>query len=182
MQKIKKEKKEKLGFKKTLSNNFFAILSIWKSSPSYLIVYFAVSLIGGILDFLSEGYLLRRTVNSIESGNNINDVLLYIGVLGIIISVYGILNSWFWNVMSPPKQRKIASYIEKMLFKKSAEVELSCYENPDFYDKYVRAMDEAYHRMMSVMRSLNMLIYKIIALFANSMLLFVIDPYLIIFY
>jgi ATP-binding cassette subfamily B protein len=181
MQKIKKEKKEKLGFKKTLSNNFFAILSIWKSSPSYLIVYFAVSLIGGILDFLSEGYLLRRTVNSIESGNNINDVLLYIGVLGIIISVYGILNNWFWDVMSPPKQRKIASYIEKMLFKKSAEVELSCYENPDFYDKYVRAMDEAYHRMMSVMRSLNMLIYKIIALFANSMLLFVIDPYLIIF-
>ncbi len=181
MRNFKKDKKEKIGFKKTLSNNLFALSVIWKSSPSYLIVYLGVSIIGGVLDFLSEGYLLKKTVNSIESGKNINDVLLYIAVLGIIICTYGILNNWFWNVMSPPKQRKIASYIEKMLFKKSAEVELSCYESPDFYDKYVRAMDEAYHRMMSVMRSVNMLIYRVIALFANSMLLFIIDPYLIIF-
>lgn len=181
MQKTKRNKKEKLGFKKTLSNNFFALSVVWKSAPSYLIVYLGVSLYGGVVDFLSEGYLLRKTINSIENGDNINDVLYFVAVLGIVICAFGILNNWFWDVMSPPRQRKIAAYIEKMLFKKSAEVELSCYENPIFYDKYVRAMDEAYNRMMSVMRSLHMLIYRVIALFANSMLLFIIDPYLILF-
>lgn len=83
--------------------------------------------------------------------------------------------------MSPPKQRKIAANIEKMLFRQAAKVELACYETPSFYDKYVRAMDEAYDRTIKVMRSFDMLIDRFISLFANSLLLFVIDPWLIVF-
>ena len=42
-------------------------------------------------------------------------------------------------------------------------------------------MDEAYDRIMKVMRTLDSLISRVIALSANSILLFVIDPVLILF-
>ena len=89
--------------------------------------------------------------------------------------------NWFWQVIGPVKQRAIGAYVEKMLLRKSAEADLACYENPEFYDKYVRAMDEAYDRIMKVMYTLYDLIARVIALTANSFLLFTIDPWLILF-
>lgn len=179
--KNKKEKKQKLSFKKTVSNNLFAIKAIWRSSPSYLLVYFGSSVVFGLLGFFSDTYLLRKIVNDVTAGKNIDGVLVYVVIIAALNIVLGAAMSWFWQVMSPPKHRKIAANIEKQLFRQAARVELACYETPSFYDKYVRAMDEAYNRMMSVMRSFDGLIYKFIALAANSMLLFVIDPWLILF-
>ena len=179
--KTKREKKEKLGFKKTVANNMFAIRAIWHSSPSYMLVYFGSSFVYGILGFLSNTYLLREIVNDVTAGKDIDGVIRFVIIITSLNILTGAALSWFWNVMSPPRQRKIAADIEKMLFRQAARVELACYETPSFYDKYVRAMDEAYNRMMSVMRSFDGLIYKFISLSANSMLLFIIDPWLIVF-
>lgn len=176
-----KEKKKKLPLKRTLQNNLFALRAIWKASPVYLAVYLGSSLIYGTLDFLSEGYLLRRIVNGIDRGEDISSIITYVAVLGAVCAVVYTALNWFWNVISPIQQIKVGAYIEKMLFRKSAQVELACYENPSFYDKYVKAMDEAYDRMIKVMRTLDSLIWRAIALAANSILLFVIDPWLILF-
>ncbi len=181
MKKDKKEKKKKLPIKRTMANNLFALKIIWKASPIYLAVYLGSSLIYGVLDFLSEGYLLRRVINGIDSGENIASIVRYVVILGIVCLVAYVSLNWFWNVISPVKQRRVGAYIEKMLFRKAAEVELACYETPSFYDKYVKAMDEAYNRMIKVMQTLDNLIARVIALSANSVLLFSIDPWLILF-
>ncbi len=177
----KKEKKNKLGFKRTVANNLFALRAIFEASPSYLIVYLGSSIVGGLIEFLSEAYLLRKVVNGVENGENISNILQYVLLIGTITLVIDLLLSWFWNVMSPPKERKIAASVEKKLFRQAAKVELACYETPSFYDKYVRAMDEAYNRMLKVLGSLDILIYRVITLSANSLLLFIIDPWLILF-
>ena len=167
--------------KRTVSNNFFALRAIWLGSPIYLLVYLGSSFIYGSLDFLSETYLLRKIVNGIERGEDVKGIISFVIILGAVsLLIYGVLN-WFWNVISPIKRRQIAAYVEKMLFKKAARVELACYESPSFYDKYVKAMDEAYDRIIKVMMTLDDLIAQTIALFANSLLLFIIDPWLILF-
>lgn len=176
-----KDKKKKLPFKRSLSNNMFALKAIWRSSPIYLFVYLGSSLVYGILGFLSEGYMLRRIVNGIDAGESIESLVRYVVILGsICLIVYTALN-WFWNVISQVKKRRIASYVEKQLFIKSVEVELACYENPTFYDKYVKAMDETFDRVLKVMYTLDNLISIFISLSANSLLLFIIDPWLILF-
>lgn len=178
---MKKKEKKKLGFKRTAANNLFALKAIWEGSPSYLIVYLGSSVIYAVLGFLSEAYLLRKVVNGVQSGEDIGGLITYVAVIGITCIISYQAMQWFWNVMSPPRQRKIAANIEKMLFRQAAKVELACYETPSFYDKYVRAMDAAYDRILKVMRSFDTLIDRFINLFANSLLLFVIDPWLIVF-
>lgn len=179
--KNKKQKKEKLSFKKTLSNNLFALKAIWQGSPSYLIIYLGSSFVYGILGFLTNTYLLRKIVNEVSNGGSVDGIINYTIVLSITCLISYTALHWYWNVGSLPAVRKIGADIEKKLFVQAARVELACYETPSFYDKYVRAMDEAYNRMISVMRSLDRLINKLIALAANSLLLFVIDPWLILF-
>ncbi len=176
-----KEKKKKLSLKRNISNNFFALKAIWIASPIYLFVYLSSSVVYGILEFLSGTYLLRRIVNDVSSGSPISDVLIFTAVLGAITLIIYIALQWFWNVTSQKMNRRISMYIQKMLFRKAAQVELACYESPDFYDKYVKAMDEAQNRILRVMWTLDSLIQRFTALFANSLLLFIIDPILIIF-
>lgn len=176
-----KEKKKKLPLRRTVQNNLFALRCIWMGSPLYLIVYLGSSLIYGTLDFLGEGYLLRRIVNGVEAGEDIAGIMRFVVLLGLVSMITYTALEWFWNVISPVKQRRVGAYVEKMLFRKAAQVELACYENPAFYDKYVKAMDEAYNRIQQVMRTLDNLIARVIALSANSVLLFIIDPWLILF-
>jgi len=179
--KDKKEEKKKISLKRTFSNNIFALREIWKASPLHLSIYIGSSVIYGLFDFLSGGYLLRRIVDGVESGEEIASIITYIAVLGILNVLINALLNWYWQMISPVEHRKIAASVEKKLFVKSAEVELACYESPSFYDKYVRAMDEAYNRILKVMWTLDGLVSRIIALAANSLLLFFIDPVLILF-
>lgn len=179
--KKEKPKKEKLSFKKTLSNNFFALKAIWQGSPSYLIIYLGSSFIYGVLGFLTNTYLLRKIVNEMSNGGSIDSIINYTIVLSIVCLISYTALHWYWNVGSVPAVRKIGANIERKLFRQAARVELACYETPSFYDKYVRAMDEAYNRMINVMNSLDRLIHKLISLGANSLLLFIIDPWLILF-
>ena len=179
--KEKKEKKKKLPLGRTVSNNMFALRAIFAASPLYLLVYLGSSFIYGTVEFLSEGYLLRMIVNGIEGGRSVESIVLFVVILATVSLTSFTALSWFWNVISPIEQRKVGAHIEKMLFSKASRVELACYEDPVFYDKYVKAMDEAYDRMLKVMYTLDDLIARFIALFANSLLLFVIDPVLILF-
>ena len=177
----KKPKKKKISLKRNLSNNAFALKVIWLASPIYLLVYLSSSIVYGVLDFLSNTYLLRKIVNDVSSGASISSVLLFAVILGLVTMVIYVGLQWFWNVISPKMNREIGMYIQKMLFKKAAQVELGCYESPSFYDRYVKAMDEAKDRIHRVMWTLDNLIQRFTALFANSLLLFIIDPVLILF-
>ena len=167
--------------RKTIANNTFALKTIWEASPIYLVVYLISSVVYGCLNFFTGSYLLRRIVNDVLNGISISDVLMFTATLGAIMLITDILMQWFWNVTSQKMDRKIAVHIRKKLFKKASQVELACYESPDFYDKYVKAMDEAYQRTLRVMWTLRNLINQFTALFANSFLLFLIDPVLIVF-
>lgn len=181
MKKKEKKEKKKLGFKKTVANNLFALKAIVEASPLYFIVYLGSSVVDGVLAFLSEAYLLRKVVNGVENGEDMRSILTYVVILGAVMILSHQALNWFWNVKSPAMQRKIAASIEGRLFRQSARVELACYETPSFYDRYVRALDEAYYRIQRVLASLDRLLYRVIGLSANSLLLFVIDPWLIVF-
>ena len=177
----KKEKKKKLPLGRTLSNIRFALGEVWRTSHTYFLFYFFTTVAYATMDFFTGSYLIRMIVNGIERQKNVNTILIYMAVTASLSILLEVFNSLYWNLFSPAQYRKIGANMQKKLFKKASEVELSCYETPSFFDKYVRAMDEAYDRVMRVMRTMDTLIWRLISLACNSFLLFLIDPILILF-
>ena len=177
----KKDKEKSLSAKRVASNTWFALKVVWTATPTYLIMYFLCTVIWGIFGFLGETYVLRMVVNTAQTAQGIDSTIRFVVILGITAIVVNTCLRYFWNVMSPPETRKFAAHAEGMLFRKAAQVELSCYENPEFYDKYVKAMNEIYNRIDRTMQAVDGLLDKIISLTANSLLLFVIDPWLFLF-
>ncbi len=179
--KDKKKKEKKVSLKRTWQNNLFAIREIGKASPSYLIAYLGTTVVYGLLEFFTGAYLLREIVNAVEAGQELTGLVLYVAIFMSVSVLAYLAIDWFWHVISPKMREKIAMRIQKQVFEKASEVELACYENPSFYDKYVRAMDEANYRISQVLDTLDTLLGHIITTSANSFLLFFIDPWLMVF-
>ena len=179
--KEEKEKKKKLPLRRSISNIFFAFHQVWDVSHTYFIVYYLMTFIYAPLDFLTGSFLLRLVVDGVEKGTPSSAIFTYMIVICSVAIVIYAINSYYWNVISPAQYQKIGATLQKKLFKKASEVDLACYETPTFYDKYVKAMDEAQSRVMQVMQTLDNLIWGTISLLCNSFLLFVIDPWLILF-
>lgn len=177
----KKKDKKKMSVKRTWQNNLFALREVGKASPIYLAVYLGATVVYGLLDFFTGAYLLREIVNAVEAGEDLSGLVIYVAIFMVVSVLAYLAIRWFWNVISPKMEEKISLRIQKKLFQKASEVELACYENPSFYDKYVRAMDEAQNRVYQVLNTLDTLLGHIITTSANSFLLFFIDPWLMVF-
>ncbi|MBQ1212759.1 MAG: ABC transporter ATP-binding protein [Clostridia bacterium] len=179
--KQEKEKKKKLPFKRTVSNTVFALRQIWEASPVYFVGYYVMTFIYAPLDFLTGTYLIRMIVNGVEKNTPHEKIITYMLIVGAVQLTVNMISNYFWNVVNAGMYEQIGAKIQKKLFNKAQSVELACYENPAFYDKYVKAMDEAYNRTRKVMQTLDDLIWRLITLACNSFLLFFIDPWLIPF-
>lgn len=175
------EKKKKLPLGRTLSNIFFALRILIEAAPVFLFMYIGSSVGWGVMGFLKETYLLRMIVNGVESGQKTESIFLFMLIVGLLSLAYDIFMNWFFNVPSCKYDRRMATAIERRLYVKAAQTELACYETPSFFDKYVKAMDEADSRVRKVMESLDRLVARVVSLLANSFLLFIIDPWLIVF-
>ena len=119
--KQKKEKKEKkVSLKRTWQNNLFALSEIWKASPFYLIVYLGATVVYGLLEFFTGAYLLRKIVNAVEAGQSLSGLVLYVAIfMGVSVLAY-LAISWFWHVISPKMEEKIAMRIQKKIFLKAS--------------------------------------------------------------
>ncbi len=179
--KEEKEKKPRLGLGKVLSDNLFVLRIVHKAAPWYMPTYFGWSVLGSLINFLMGSFLLRTVVNELSNPNALWGVLIFILCVGAINIGYGIFISWLTNFMYPKWNLDIVGAFQEMLFDKARRVELACYEDPAFYDKYVKVMDTAYNRSMNVIYALDRLIWNSVSFFANAALLYIIDPWFVVF-
>ncbi|MBE6598995.1 MAG: ABC transporter ATP-binding protein [Ruminococcaceae bacterium] len=183
--KAKKEKKKKdpnaLKTRRVFSNIFFALKTIHSVAPSYLPTYFLWSVGSSFLNFLTNTWLLREVVNRYQEGSEAAELLWIVILIVAAQIIWGRLIGLLYDILYPRYREKIVEKVQSELFRKAESVELECYENPEFYDKYVKAMDSAYSKCMEVVSTVDNLIWATVTLFSTSILLFVIDPVLILF-
>lgn len=177
----KEKKKRKISVGRAFENNLFAIKLMAKTAPIFTFTYFGWSIVGAVLNFFTSTYLFRMIINSLSLGEPKEHILAYILCIGSFNLAFNCFTMWLVRFVYPRQDQKIAEKLEAMLYEKAAQVELACYETPEFYDKYVRATDVGVDRMYDVIYTLDRLIWKTTALFTNSVMLFIIDPWLIVF-
>ena len=176
------KKKKKLPFRRTLDNNFFALRQVWQTSRLYFFVYYFTTVINAPLNFLLGTYLIKLIVDSVEgTGWSTDAIFTYIFIVGGTAILIWMCSNYYWNTISPQYSEKINHTLRRKLYRKSTEVDLACYETPEFYDKYVKAMDETENRVWDVMNTLDNLIWSVVSLALTSLLIFTIDPFLVIF-
>jgi hypothetical protein len=78
-----KEKKKRLPLRRSFANIFFALRQVWEVSPSYFIVYYAMTFVWGTLDFLEGSFLLRLIVNGVEKNTPTRTIVTFMLIIAI---------------------------------------------------------------------------------------------------
>lgn len=177
----KKNEKPKISLRRTVANNLFMLKHLHRASPGRIAIEMGLWALEAIIGFFSWQYMLRYIVNGIEEGKGFYDLatlLIFMTVLNVALVF--IQQIWY-AVFSGFYYQKTAKYFQELVYKKAGSVDLACYENPEFYDKYMKALNETATRADGVASSCSMIVFEIVRFAANGALLFAIDPIFLLF-
>jgi ATP-binding cassette subfamily B protein len=121
---------------------------IWHSSPRWTTARVIVLVVQGLLPLLSL-FLLKLIIDQVVVSLQATDkavafqqalaLLLLLGCVMLLISVFTSLS----ELVNAAQTQRVTDYMQDLLFKKSAAVDLEYYENARYYDTLQRAQQEA---------------------------------------
>lgn len=136
-----KERKKKIKQKAyVLKNTAFMLGCAFKCAPLSLIFIYFAYISENVYYSVVINVLFLETALSIVEGNGTFAEFVWkmcLMVAGkLLIDLIGYID--FYTVRTK-FEIKCESYINSLIFRKAQQVELGCYENPEFFDKYNRA-------------------------------------------
>ena len=164
-----------------LKNNLFILKHIHTASPGRIVFGLTVILLKSLAAVLLNVYMLQFVINAIQTGRDFSSIAYFVIAIAAYYILFCVLESYYNEVFVPISDKKIYSYFQKMLFRKATDVELACFENPAFYDKYVKAISEASSRASGVLGSINSIVSCVFTVLSVSFVIFRIDSLLILF-
>lgn len=127
-----------------LRNSLYILKIIWEAAPAKIIFQFAASLSNQVYyDVIYSIYFLKSTLGIIERGGSFSELVTTVAVIGCIKIANEMLWYWFYQHRNEQYNIKVLRHLNTMMFKKAVCMELACYENTEFYDKFKRARDVA---------------------------------------
>lgn len=146
---------------KMLQNTLYVLKFCFKYCPFYTIMSLINKAKANFVVFLEFTLMLSFLINTIQYKQSAKNAFIF--VLGVLI--FKIINTWINNILSAKvnqiAEAKLSTIIRRELFKKSAEIDLECYDNPEYYTDFVWAMSEAFDRMKKVITTLDGIIGSI---------------------
>ena len=178
---MKKEKSGKIKRSRALKNNLYACSLLKKICPS-LVVHQGVSRFLGYFEWLFySAFFMRYVINSLETGESFGRIMVFIGVVVAVFSSMSLYNSILNGKIYPIARAHVNKGLYLKLFKKSRNVELECFENSDFYDKYTLAMEKADERLVQTVEVVFGAVFGLIASICAFAFMFHVDKISVLF-
>ena len=120
-------------------NALFALKLVWEADKRLLIGWFITEISNKVLSMYVQNILFLKVLLSIIDGNA--DFKTYFVYLLLFFSVYLLVNviSAFAEKTRLISAKVVLKELNNKIFEKATSLDVSCYENPEFYDKYQRA-------------------------------------------
>lgn len=166
--------------KDDISNIIYMIKLIFQANPSRLFVSIIREIIDKIFYVFFSVYLIQYMYLCIERQIGFKSFLIVITVACVGQGLLHIFTVWYQYYLSKTEP-KIYEYIYIKVIKKALEMELSQFEDSEFYDKYSRALNEVIKRSNEVIKTLSQGIASLIGVLITMGFIIYIDSFLLIF-
>lgn len=153
----------------------------WKISKRRVLAEF-VYIMNYYIEFLVVGSVLTRMIldmamQRVDFGRVMVFVWLVIGLL-FIISVY---NKYYEQFIKPVTDVEMYSELNGMLYKKAAQVDLACFEDSEFYNRYMLAIGQAHVRVPESIKNICGMLAGFVSMLAAFTVIYRIDRLAILF-
>ena len=148
------KKKNKKSFS-SIKHTLYFLRLIYKFNPGLVILEFTEAVLFNYLSWTV--YTLFFTVQLFrffeQDAEYIKVVWLVLG-FGIYFLVQAVFSRWYYNYYRPVKTEELNYKILDMLIKKVSSVDAGCYEDTEFFNTYIAALNETETRALNVLEDL----------------------------
>lgn len=122
-----------------VKNIRFALGLVWQTDKRLLIGYLINMTVNGIFSMFVQNILFLKILLGIIDRKGsfeeyFRNLLMFLGVSVFLKAV-----NWSSNYMRQAATKNVLKGLNNMVFRKAISLDVSCYEDPAFYDKYQRA-------------------------------------------
>lgn len=134
----------------TLRNCLYCASELYRFRKTFLIYTFISYFVFEAIYVFESTYYIKWLVEILEEHKPFASIVLlvsvFVGVRLLALFMDQYLFVYWHSIIS----NRFSQYFNKIIFKKAGNVELACYEDPEFFDKYTHALDGTPERMISV--------------------------------
>lgn len=132
----------KRGLKKVIRDNLYLLGICFKAAPLYVILFIVETVRNEAVIFLEFTFGLNYVLECAEYGRPFRQAALFLALLLTFVVVGLLFNAYLFQKLQMKSQPKIKRALKEMLYIKAKEIDLECYDNPEFYNNYVLAVSE----------------------------------------
>lgn len=125
------------------SNNLFLIRLCIQASPSYVILMVLDAVRNQLSIFLEHTYGIGYVLEAAEYHYPFRRVAAFVIGLALFVTLEMIFSAWVANHIGAKNLPKVRQRVKEALYKKASEMDLRCYDDPEYYNQLVLVMAEA---------------------------------------
>ncbi len=175
---MKNKKESKL---RIFANNAYAVKTVWQISKSRVLHTAIGSIIGYVEWIFMSIFFLRYVIGAIEDEAPVENILFFIGICFVVFLLLAVYDSYSKAVVYPYTDNKIYRALYRRLYAKARNVELRCFEDADFYNRYTMALDGSAQKMTASVNYFFSVVFGVIAAAAAFWSMFSIDKWSVLF-
>ncbi len=146
---MRKVKKHSVFF-----NTWFSVAWYFKIAPGYAILSFAQTIIGDIITLFEHTFLLAYIIDCVEKGKTLEDILLFLIPVATATTLKLTVNPFIRSYIQPKAEAKINKEIRLTLYQKAVGMEIAKYDDSEFYNDFVWAMQKAPEYVLKTVETL----------------------------
>ena len=173
-------KKEKLN-SGGIKNIIYLLKLAFSFSKSRVINTFIRRIIGYLLWVFYSAYFVRFVLDIIRKEYTLPSIFISIGIVGGVSLLLQMYLYYCDYILFPKEDVKIYHGIYEMIYKKSENVGVGCYENTSFYNKFSIALDGSGNNISEGINNISQIVGGIICAIVACWTMFQIDKLTIIF-
>ena len=152
--------KQSLG--RIVRNNARILGKVFKNGPEYLLCILLNAVRNGIAGSAEAIYTVRL-FDALDAGASFREAAVIIGIMAAWLTVNTVLSRLHWIILMPWTKQKLDLRLHAELFRKARSIDVACYDDPEFYNDFVWAMDEAGARSEEVIGDLGNILASLIS-------------------
>ncbi len=172
-------KKQKNG--SVVKNNWYAIKLGYSISKKRVIHAFILKFLYYFEWVFFSAFFMKYIVDALDRQQRPIYIFAFILASGMSFFIIHLYTNYMENVTFPLEGTKLFYGIYKKLYQKAKNVELRCYEDPDFYNQYTMAMDHAEEKVTIILDNVYGIVTGIFAVGVVFYSMFEIDTWSVLF-
>ncbi|HKL79451.1 MAG TPA: ABC transporter ATP-binding protein, partial [Mobilitalea sp.] len=137
------DKKQKQSTRQIYSNNWFILKLSFGSAPLFMCYMMFEAIKQQALVFLEHTYGINYVLEAAEYHKPFIVVVRFLAIVLASWATSFVFSGIYQNIVSQKGLPKITKKLKDMMYEKARELDLECYDNPEYYNEFVLSLSEA---------------------------------------